>query len=117
VALKNLPLHGRIDPVQIERFRLESRSAARLHHGNIVPVYGMGEHQGVYYAVIATEVRILFTFLQYLLWPRLLARPRLPGGGRRSRTVDSGRPRRPRTSDRARHAVPAALGHPTVRVP
>ena len=49
VALKILPLHGRIDPVQIDRFRLESRSAARLHHGHIVPVYGMGEHEGVYY--------------------------------------------------------------------
>jgi serine/threonine protein kinase len=49
VALKILPFHGRIDPVQIERFRLESRSAARLHHGNIVPVHGVGEHQGVYY--------------------------------------------------------------------
>jgi WD40 repeat protein/serine/threonine protein kinase len=49
VALKILPFHGRIDPVQLERFRLESRSAARLHHGNIVPVYGVGEHQGVYY--------------------------------------------------------------------
>jgi hypothetical protein len=49
VALKILPFHGRIDPVQIERFRLESRAAARLHHGNIVPVHGMGEHQGVYY--------------------------------------------------------------------
>jgi hypothetical protein len=49
VALKILPLHGRIDPVQIERFRLESRSAARLHHGHIVPAYGMGEHDGVYY--------------------------------------------------------------------
>jgi WD40 repeat protein/serine/threonine protein kinase len=49
VALKILPFHGRVDPVQIERFRLESRSAARLHHGNIVPVYGVGEHEGIYY--------------------------------------------------------------------
>ena len=46
VALKILPLHGRIDPVQIERFRLESRSAARLHHGHIVPVYGDGRARG-----------------------------------------------------------------------
>jgi serine/threonine protein kinase len=37
VALKILPLHGRIDPVQMERFQLESRSAARLHHSGIVP--------------------------------------------------------------------------------
>jgi eukaryotic-like serine/threonine-protein kinase len=49
VALKILPLHGRIDPVQMERFRLESRSAARLHHTGIVPVHGVGEHGGVHY--------------------------------------------------------------------
>jgi WD40 repeat protein/serine/threonine protein kinase len=49
VALKVLPLHGRIDPVQMERFRLEARSAARLHHTHIVPVYGTGEHGGVHY--------------------------------------------------------------------
>ena len=49
VALKILPLHGRIDPVQMERFQLESRSAARLHHTGIVPVYGVGEHEGVHF--------------------------------------------------------------------
>jgi WD40 repeat protein/serine/threonine protein kinase len=49
VALKVLPLHGRIDPVQMERFRLEARSAARLHHTHIVPVYGVGEHDGSHY--------------------------------------------------------------------
>ena len=49
VALKILPLHGRVDPVQMERFQLESRSAARLHHSGIVPVYGVGEHGGVHY--------------------------------------------------------------------
>jgi WD40 repeat protein/serine/threonine protein kinase len=49
VALKILPLHGRVDPVQMERFQLESRSAARLHHTGIVPVYGVGEHGGVHY--------------------------------------------------------------------
>jgi serine/threonine protein kinase/WD40 repeat protein/tetratricopeptide (TPR) repeat protein len=49
VALKILPHSGRLTPIQIERFQLEARSAARLHHGNIVPVYGMGEHEGVHY--------------------------------------------------------------------
>src|SRR5262245_2803010 len=52
VALKVLPLHGRMSPVQMERFRLESRSAARLHHTHIVPIYGVGQHEGVpYYAM------------------------------------------------------------------
>ncbi len=49
VALKILPLSGRLGATQIERFQLEARSAARLHHGNIVPVHGVGEHQGVHY--------------------------------------------------------------------
>jgi serine/threonine protein kinase len=49
VALKVLPIHGRIDPVQMERFRLEARSAAKLHHTHIVPVHGVGEHGGVHY--------------------------------------------------------------------
>jgi eukaryotic-like serine/threonine-protein kinase len=52
VALKILPLHGRIDPVQMGRFQLESRSAARLHHSGIVPVHGVGEHGGVHYYVM-----------------------------------------------------------------
>jgi serine/threonine protein kinase len=49
VALKILPKHRGLTPSQIERFQLEARSAARLHHGHIVPVYGVGEHQGVHY--------------------------------------------------------------------
>jgi eukaryotic-like serine/threonine-protein kinase len=49
VALKVLFQNGRLAPTQIERFRLEARSAARLHHANIVPVYGVGEHQGMHY--------------------------------------------------------------------
>jgi serine/threonine protein kinase/WD40 repeat protein/Flp pilus assembly protein TadD len=52
VALKVLPGDGRLSPAQIERFRLEARSAARLHHGNIVPVHGVGEYQGVHYYAV-----------------------------------------------------------------
>jgi eukaryotic-like serine/threonine-protein kinase len=49
VALKVLFQNGRLAVTQVERFRLEARSAARLHHGNIVPVYGVGEDQGMHY--------------------------------------------------------------------
>ncbi len=49
VALKILPSNGRLGPTQIERFELEARSAGRLQHGNIVPVYGAGEHQGMHF--------------------------------------------------------------------
>ncbi|MFI5457674.1 MAG: protein kinase [Isosphaerales bacterium] len=49
VALKILPLTGRLSSTQLQRFKLEACSAGRLHHGNIVPVYGVGEHEGVHY--------------------------------------------------------------------
>ncbi len=47
VALKVLP-RSRAD-AGLERFRLEARAAARLHHTNIVPVFGVGEDAGVHY--------------------------------------------------------------------
>jgi serine/threonine protein kinase/tetratricopeptide (TPR) repeat protein len=49
VALKVLPYQGGINSNQLERFRREARAAARLHHTNIVPVFGVGEHQGIHY--------------------------------------------------------------------
>ena len=32
------------------RFERKAKSAARLHHTNIVPVFGVGEHEGVHYS-------------------------------------------------------------------
>jgi WD40 repeat protein len=49
VALKVLPLAISADAARLQRFRREARSAARLHHTNIVPVFDVGEHQGVHY--------------------------------------------------------------------
>jgi WD40 repeat protein/tetratricopeptide (TPR) repeat protein len=49
VALKVLPHQALAGSTQVERFRLEARSAARLHHTNIVPVFGVGECEGVHY--------------------------------------------------------------------
>ena len=49
VALKVLPFQRLMLPTHLERFRREARAAARLHHTNIVPVFGVGEHDGVHY--------------------------------------------------------------------
>ena len=46
VALKLLPPEALADPRRLERFRREARSAAQLHHTNIVPVFGVGEADG-----------------------------------------------------------------------
>ncbi len=49
VALKVLPWQAVGARSQLERFQLEARSAAKLHHTNIVPVFGVGESEGVHY--------------------------------------------------------------------
>jgi hypothetical protein len=52
VALKLLPAHLLRDAKQRRRFEREARAAARLNHANIVPVFGVGEHEGTtYYAM------------------------------------------------------------------
>lgn len=49
VALKILPTSSATDPKCLLRFRREARAAARLHHTNIVPVYDIGESEGIHY--------------------------------------------------------------------
>src|SRR6478736_5478842 len=49
VALKILPFAAVLDQRQIARFRNEAQAAAQLHHPNIVPVFAVGQEQGVYY--------------------------------------------------------------------
>ena len=52
VALKVLPTQMLGDPCQVRRFEREARSAAGLHHTNIVPVFGVGEHDGTHFYVM-----------------------------------------------------------------
>jgi serine/threonine protein kinase/WD40 repeat protein len=49
VALKVLVHNRQLGPTQLIRFQREARAAALLHHTNIVPVFGVGVHEGVHY--------------------------------------------------------------------
>ena len=52
VALKVLPPQMLRDAKHRRRFEREARAAAKLHHTNIVPVFGVGEHGGTPYYVM-----------------------------------------------------------------
>ena len=52
VALKVMAGHRLNDPSQLARFAREAKAAARLHHTNIVPVFGVGEAEGIHYYVM-----------------------------------------------------------------
>ena len=44
--------HRLSDPTQLARFTREAKAAARLHHTNIVPVFGVGAAEDVHYYVM-----------------------------------------------------------------
>ena len=49
VALKVLPQVSMLDEQRIKRFQREVRAVAQLHHANIVPIFGVGEDDGVHF--------------------------------------------------------------------
>ena len=52
VAIKVLSSGLLGDPKHLARFRREARAAAKLRHSNIVPVFGVGQHDGHHYYVM-----------------------------------------------------------------
>ena len=52
VALKVLPKHLLLLDRHLRRFQREAQTTAALHHTNIVPVFGFGEHDGLHYYVM-----------------------------------------------------------------
>src|SRR3954465_9177633 len=67
VALKVLPMAAALDARQFQRFQLEARAAACLHHHNIVPVFSVGTEGGVpFYAMQYIEGRSLAEVIREL---------------------------------------------------
>src|SRR5262249_50057260 len=52
VALKGLPRQMLMDAKHRPRLEREARLAAKLHHTNIVPIFGVGEHDDLPYYVM-----------------------------------------------------------------
>jgi WD40 repeat protein/serine/threonine protein kinase len=116
VALKVLPATGLTSPTYLERFRREAKAAARLHHTNIVPVFGVGDSAGVhYYAMQFIHGEGLDKVLQDLRRLRQRHESRAAGAGGANgagplSVADSlltGRFAAPAAEDPARTVVPA----------
>lgn len=86
VALKVLAPWAANNPQTILRFQREARSAARLHHPNIVPVFAVGEDDGLHhYAMqfirghgldqVLEEVRRIRRHPDAISWDGVIPRP------------------------------------------
>ena len=86
VALKVLPKSMLLDVKAKRRFEREAKAAARLHHTNIVPVFGIGEQNGLPYYVMQ--------FIQGLGLDEVLEELKnlKSGGARAGNAVTGGRP-------------------------
>ncbi len=79
VALKVLSFAATVDPRHLQRFENEARSAASLHHQNIVPVYAVGCDRGVrFYAMQFVDGRTLAELIAAQRQERLSPSPPQP---------------------------------------
>ncbi len=98
VALKVLPKSMLLDAQAKRRFEREAKAAARLHHTNIVPVFGVGEQDGLPYYVMQ--------FIQGLGLDEVLEELKhlQSGGARAGSTLTISQPRRSRPRSRPRRS-------------
>ncbi len=107
VALKLLPRNMLLDAQAKRRFEREAKSAARLHHTNIVPVFGVGEQDGMPYYVMQ--------FIQGLALDDVLEElKKLQAGGARADSRLGGDPLASRHEVRASEG-PGEAGEPRTR--
>jgi len=52
VAIKVLPKQSLLDDDALGRFQHEAKTAAAMHHSNIVPIFGTGQCDGMHYLVM-----------------------------------------------------------------
>jgi serine/threonine protein kinase len=89
VALKVMLPQYRVDPKYLRRFHREARSAASLHHTNIVSVFDYGEQDGIlYYAMQFIDGQPLHRVLDDVR--RLRAERSLPESPAPTRTAAKG---------------------------
>src|SRR5262249_41575377 len=106
VALKVLSAGSLLDPKQVRRFEREARAAARLHHTNIVPVFGVGHQDGHHYFVMQFIAGLgLDMVLDDLRRLRRGHSPPRPGGAA------------PAAAGRSTRLTPAGAAPPLVRRP
>jgi serine/threonine protein kinase/formylglycine-generating enzyme required for sulfatase activity len=93
VAIKVLRSHALQDARHLARFQREARSAAKLHHTNIVPVFGVGEQDGLHYYVMqfiqGLGLDVVLDELRRLLQPRGKLAP--TSGDAQARTTNDNR--------------------------
>ena len=80
VALKVLPKSSADKPNYLQRFLTEARSAGQLHHTNIVPVFEVGESDGLHYYSMQF---IHGDNLDHIIEDIIRLREKSSGGGRR----------------------------------
>ncbi len=68
VAVKVLPPQFHSDSKHKRRFEREAQAAAKLHHTHIVPVFGVGEHNGVSYYVMQLIQGLSFDVVLKQIW-------------------------------------------------
>jgi serine/threonine protein kinase len=107
VALKVLP-QAWATPSLRKRFEREAQAAANLHHTNIVPVFGVAEHQGM--LVYAMQF-IAGKSLDRVIAERVRTRAGMPADDNSQGTTDIESPRRRATDSTVGDANPHASTH------